>query len=81
MSDIVPGQKVVGTDNLRNVAKAIAAEGQKETPFGVRVGSKVVLLDGHHRVGAQIISGKKSTSVRVVTVSQKDWESHGGGKL
>ena len=81
MKDIVPGQKVVGTQNLKNVAKSMAAEGQKETPFGVKVGGKVILLDGHHRVGAQIISGKKSTPIRVVTVSQKEWKAHGGKAL
>lgn len=81
MKDIVPGQKVVGTNNLKNVAKSMAAEGQKETPFGVKVGGKVILLDGHHRVGAQIISGKKSTPIRVVTVSQKEWKAHGGQAL
>ena len=83
MKDIVPGQKVVGTSNLKSVAKSMATEGQKETPFGVRVGKngKVILLDGHHRVGAQIISGKKSTPIRIVTVSKEAWKAHGGTKL
>lgn len=81
MKDIVPGQKVVGTSNMKNIAKSMASEGQKETPFGVKVGGKVILLDGHHRVGAQILSGKKSTPIRLVTVSQKDWKAHGGTNL
>ena len=83
MKDIIPGQSVVGTSNLKSVAKSMAKEGQKETPFGVRVGNskKVVLLDGHHRVGAQIISGSKSTKIQVVTVSAKDWAAHGGKKF
>lgn len=76
--DIQPGQAVVGNENLRNIAKSMASEGQKEIPFGIRVGSKIILLDGHHRVGAQIISGQNTVKVRLLNISLEDWKAHGG---
>ena len=41
-------------------------------PVGIKIGEKIYLLDGHHRASAQIIMGKKTIMMHLITLQEDD---------
>lgn len=75
VSKIHPCQDGINAKRTMALVDSIKAEGFKEPAMALRVGNEVYLLDGHHRVAAAIIAGKKRVPLRIVTVTKQEWEN------
>lgn len=75
VSSIQPAQEVINASRVLSLATDINKNGLNEIPTGLKVGETVYLLDGHHRVAAQIILGQKKVKIRIVEASQAEWNN------
>lgn len=73
VSSIHPCQPGINAKQVVSLAQDIKENGMNEIPSAIKVGRDVYLLDGHHRVAAQIINGVKKVKVRLVEVSREEW--------
>ena len=73
ISAIHPCQSGINAKQVVSLAQDIKENGMNEIPSAIKVGRDVYLLDGHHRVAAEIINGEKKVKVRLVEVSREEW--------
>lgn len=64
VSQIVPCQDGINPKNVIHIAESIAQDGLQELPYGYKIGDRIYLMDGHHRVAADIIAGKTKIAIR-----------------
>ena len=68
-------QNGINAKNVISLAESIEKNGLTELPTAIRVGGDVFVKDGHHRVAAEILAGKKTVPMRVIEVSPEEWFS------
>lgn len=74
VKNIHPCQNGVNAKNVIKIADSIAEEGLKDAPTALKVGNDYYLLDGHHRVAAEMIAGKQKVQLRVAEISKEEWQ-------
>ena len=74
ISKLHPCQDGINAKNTMALFDSIRNEGIKEPATALRVGDEVYLLDGHHRVAAAIIAGKKEVPLRIVKATKQEWD-------
>lgn len=71
---IHPCQDGINAKNTTALVESIKNEGIKEPATALQVGNEIYLLDGHHRVAAAIIAGKKEVPLRIVKATKQEWD-------
>jgi hypothetical protein len=65
VDEIAPSQLVVEKDNITKI------DNKDNLPIIGKLGDNYVVLDGHHRVATNILSGEKTTKARVIDLSKE----------
>ena len=66
-------QNGINAKNVISLAEDISKNGITDLPTAIKVGNEYYLLDGHHRIAAEIIAGKNEVNLRVVKVPKSDF--------
>ncbi len=66
--NMLDGNKVIECFLLNKDGKEL------ELAEGVKVEDKVYLYNGHHRVAAQILSGKTDVEIKVISLTKDEWQ-------
>lgn len=74
VSSIHPCQPGINAKQVVSLAQDIKENGMNEIPSAIKVGRDVYLLDGHHRVAAEIINSVRTVKIRLVEVSREEWK-------
>jgi len=73
LADIIPSQDVIDPNMVAGILKTGAEDGMSDSPPEViRIGGKLYLQDGHHRVSAMALAGRTHVSVMVADASGLD---------
>ena len=68
---IWPCQQMLSKTKVIGLALYLTDHDVPGYPIGIRVNDDVYLLDGHHRIAAQIIAGKKRVKIHTTDVSSE----------
>ena len=63
VSRLHPTQQYLVSENLKNISKIEISE--DNLPMGVLRNGKVYVVDGHHRIAADIIKGRRKVRIRL----------------
>lgn len=69
---IIPCQTVISTARIIQYMLYLKDNDVPGNPIAIRVGEDVYLLDGHHRVSAQILLGKQTVKILVTELKEDD---------
>ena len=69
---IRPCQSILSKTKLIELMLYIRDNEVPGYPVGIKIGEKIYLLDGHHRASAQIIMGKKTIMMHLITLQEDD---------
>ena len=69
---IFPCQSIINKTRLIELMIYLRDNEVPGYPMGIKVGNEVYLLDGHHRVSAQILMGKKTVMMHLSLFNEDD---------
>lgn len=69
---IFPCQSIINKTRLIELMIYLRDNEVPGYPMGIKVGEDVYLLDGHHRVSAQILMGKKAVVMHLTSFQEDD---------
>lgn len=72
VNDIVPCQEVLDKTKVIELILYIRDKEVPGYPIGFKLGDEVYLLDGHHRVSAQILAGKKTVKMLITELNEDE---------
>lgn len=72
VNDIVPCQEVLDKTKVIELILYIRDKEVPGYPIGFRLGNEIYLLDGHHRVSAQILAGRKTVKMLITELNEDD---------
>lgn len=70
INSIYPCQQVINKTKIIELILYIKNNEVPGYPIGLKIGEDIYLLDGHHRVSAQILSGRKTVMIHLTTLSE-----------
>lgn len=70
VDSIFPCQSIINKTRLIELMIYLRDNDVPGYPIGIKIEKDVYLLDGHHRVSAQILMGKKKVTMHLVTFSK-----------
>ena len=68
IADICPCQQVMSKTKLIDLTLYVGKNEVPGVPSGIRMDGKICLLDGHHRVAAQIMRGTKKVKIHLTDI-------------
>lgn len=71
IGNIIPCQQIISKTKIIEFMLYLMDNDVPGYPAGIRVNDVVYLIDGHHRVSAQILQGSKSVIVHTVDISSE----------
>lgn len=72
VNDIVPCQEVLDKTKVIELILYIRDKEVPGYPVGIKLGDEVYLLDGHHRVSAQILAGRKTVKMLITELNENE---------
>lgn len=72
VNDIVPCQEVLDKTKVIELILYIKDNEVPGYPIGFKLGDEIYLLDGHHRVSAQILAGRKTVKMLITELNEDD---------
>lgn len=72
VNDIVPCQEVLDKTKVIELILYIRDKEVPGYPIGFKLGDEVYLLDGHHRVSAQILAGRKTVKMLITELNEDE---------
>lgn len=71
VDDIWPCQQVMSKSKLIDLTLYVGKNEVPGVPSGIRMDGKICLIDGHHRVAAQILRGTKKVKIHLIDVDNE----------
>lgn len=72
INTIFPCQSIISKTRLIELMIYLRDNDVPGYPTGIKVGEEIYLLDGHHRVSAQILMGKKTVMMHLTSFQEDD---------
>ena len=72
VNDIVPCQEVLDKTKVIELILYIRDKEVPGYPIGFKLGDEIYLLDGHHRVSAQILAGRKTVKMLITELNEDE---------
>ncbi len=72
VNDIVPCQEVLDRTKVIELILYIRDKEVPGYPVGIKLGDEIYLLDGHHRVSAQILAGRKTVKMLITELNEDE---------